>query len=82
MDQVKDQQLQRYDCGLEEVKELIGYKFVKLTKFEDIVRARGANINRTSRDWRQLVASRPEIALLFCWDLKDPIQFLESPHVA
>lgn len=69
---IKDQQI---GAKSRETKDLIGYEFKEICEFQEHIASKRATIDTTkSAGWPKLIASRPDIAVLFCSGLVDPIQ--------
>lgn len=70
--QITDQQM---GSELKEDKDLVGYEFRNIAELQQHVWSRRAHIDaESSAGWLKLVASRPDIPILFCSNLTDPIR--------
>lgn len=80
--QIKDQQLQRsYVCGLKESKDLVGYEFKEIARFEEHLHLRRSKVDvERSGGWLRLVSCKPEMAVIFCSHLEAPIQPSPNQH--
>ncbi|KAF4541484.1 Pfs domain protein [Lasiodiplodia theobromae] len=80
--QIKDQQLQRYACGIKESKDLVGYEFKEIASFEEHLHLRRSKVDvDKSGGWLRLVSSKPEMAVILCSNLEAPIQPASTQRV-
>ncbi|KAH7043958.1 hypothetical protein B0J12DRAFT_628672 [Macrophomina phaseolina] len=78
--QIKDQQLQRRATGLKETKDIVGYEFEEIASFAENLQLRRAPIDpSTSGGWVRLISHRPEMAVIICRKLTDPIKLSGKP---
>lgn len=74
LSQIKDERMRQHVRGVKETKELIGYEFVDIAGFEEYMHAKRVAIGKNGVGWMQFVAKRPEMAVLVCSNLKDPVK--------